>query len=208
LTQPYSYFTIANSTEGLYKDKGSRFISMAFPVGCEEEVKQHLQEAKKKYFDARHHCYAYLIGADQKVVRANDDGEPHHTAGDPILGQLKNRNLTNVLVIVVRYFGGTKLGVSGLITAYREAAAEALSRAEIIEKEVTVPLYITYDYHATPEVMRLVKEFAITIESQEFTDQGSLRGSVSLRNQMPLLEKMNLLKALGHSIFIDKSFQK
>lgn len=181
---------------------------MAFPVGCEEEVKQHLQEAKKKYFDARHHCYAYLIGADQKVVRANDDGEPHHTAGDPILGQLKNRNLTNVLVIVVRYFGGTKLGVSGLITAYREAAAEALSRAEIIEKEVTVPLYITYDYHATPEVMRLVKEFAITIESQEFTDQGSLRGSVSLRNQMPLLEKMNLLNALGHSIFIDKSFQK
>ena len=181
---------------------------MAFPVSNEEEVKQHLQEVKKKYFDARHHCYAYVIGADQKTVRANDDGEPHHTAGDPILGQLKNRNLTNVLAIVVRYFGGTKLGVGGLITAYREAAADALSRTEIVEREVTIPFDITYDYHATPEVMRLVKEFTITIESQEFTDQGSLRGSVSLRNQMPLLEKINLLKALGHSIFLDKTLQE
>lgn len=173
---------------------------MAFPVSTEEEIKQCIHQSKKKYVDASHHCYAYVLGADQTKFRANDDGEPNHSAGDPILGQMRCRNLTHVLVIVVRYFGGVKLGVSGLIAAYREAAAEALNKSTIIEQEVMIPILLVYHYNATPEVMRLVKEFTITILSQTFTNEGNLTGTVSLKNNSSLLQKIDLLVAQGSCI--------
>jgi uncharacterized YigZ family protein len=173
---------------------------MSFPVSTEEEIKQYLNQSKKEYFDASHHCYAYILGADQAKFRANDDGEPNHSAGDPILGQIRSRNLTNVLVIVVRYFGGVKLGVSGLIAAYREAAADSLIKSTIVEQEVMIPIRLVYHYNATPEVMRLVKEFTITILSQTFNEGGHLTGIVSLKNNSSLVQKIDLLIAQGSAI--------
>ncbi len=200
LSKNYSYLTILHPSEGFYKDKGSKFISMSFPVSTEDEIKQCLHLSKKKYFDASHHCYAYILGADLTKFRTNDDGEPNHSAGDPILGQIRSRNLTNVLVIVVRYFGGVKLGVSGLIAAYREAAADSLNKSTIVENEVMVPICLVYHYNATPEVMRLVKEFAITILSQTFNEEGNLTGTVSLKNNLSLLQKIDLLVVQGSAI--------
>ena len=120
----FSYHTIASGAEGSYKEKGSKFLAFAYPVASEAEVKEKIEALKAKYFDARHHCYAWILGAEKKLYRANDDGEPNHSAGDPILGQLRAMNLTNVLIVVVRYFGGVKLGVGGLVTAYRSAAED------------------------------------------------------------------------------------
>ncbi|GAB3201951.1 putative YigZ family protein [Pontibacter aydingkolensis] len=163
-----TYRTIVNPTEGLYKEKGSKFKALAFPVYSEDEVKDVLAEVRKKYYDARHHCYAYTLGADKSRYRANDDGEPNHSAGDPILGQIRSADLSNVLVIVVRYFGGTKLGVSGLITAYKTATADALEQAAIIEKHETVLLQAHYDYPQMNDVMSLVKEYDLPVRNQQF----------------------------------------
>ncbi|MBI3219274.1 MAG: YigZ family protein [Bacteroidetes bacterium] len=202
MANPFSFYTITNSSEGLFKDSGSKFISFAFPVKDEEEVRQQVIALKKKYFDATHHCYAYILGADSSKFRSNDDGEPNHSAGDPILGQLRNRNLTNTLVVVVRYFGGTKLGVSGLIHAYRESASLALNQCVIVEKDVTEKIHVFYDYAATPEVMRLIKDFGLAIEEQLFEDRGSLVASVRKKLFPELIEKIELLMALGHAIEI------
>ncbi|MFN8889125.1 MAG: IMPACT family protein [Cyclobacteriaceae bacterium] len=161
-------------------------------------MKQHLVTLRKKYFDATHHCYAYVLGVDGSKFRANDDGEPNHSAGDPILGQLRSRNLTNTLLVVVRYFGGTKLGVSGLIHAYRESAALALNQCTIVEKDVTEKILLFYDYTATPEVMRLLKDFGMTIEEQDFQDRCALLASVRKKVFPELIEKIELLIALGH----------
>ena len=163
-----TYRTIAAPTEGLYKEKGSKFIALAYPVYTEDEVKDILAEVKKKYYDARHHCYAYTLGADKSRYRANDDGEPNHSAGDPILGQIRSADLSNVLVIVVRYFGGTKLGVSGLITAYKTATADALEQATILEKHETVLLQAHYGYPQMNDVMSLVKEYDLPVRDQQF----------------------------------------
>ena len=163
-----TYRTIEAPTEGLYKEKGSKFIALAFPAYTEDDVKDILNEVKKKYYDARHHCYAYTLGADKSRYRANDDGEPNHSAGDPILGQIRSADLSNVLVIVVRYFGGTKLGVSGLITAYKAATADALTQATIIEKHETVLLQAHYAYPQMNDVMSLVKEYDLPVRDQQF----------------------------------------
>ena len=163
-----TYKTIAEPTEGLYKEKGSKFIALAYPVYTEDEVKDILAEVNKKYYDARHHCYAYTLGADKSRYRANDDGEPNHSAGDPILGQIRSADLSNVLVIVVRYFGGTKLGVSGLITAYKTATADALEQATIVEKHETVLLQAHYAYPQMNDVMSLVKEYDLPVRDQQF----------------------------------------
>src|SRR5690242_5641679 len=122
----FSYQTIEKSSDSIYKEKGSRFLAFARPVSSESDVKKVLESLRKEYFDARHHCFAWILGPEKKLFRAFDDGEPNHSAGDPILGQIRSRNLTNVLVVVVRYFGGTKLGVGGLISAYKTAASDAL----------------------------------------------------------------------------------
>ncbi|GAB3828790.1 IMPACT family protein [Pontibacter rugosus] len=163
-----TYRTIEAPAEGLYKEKGSKFIALAYPVYTEEEVKDTLAELRKKYYDARHHCYAYVLGADQSRYRANDDGEPNHSAGDPILGQIRSTALSNVLIVVVRYFGGTKLGVSGLINAYKVAAADALAQATIVEGHETVLLQAHYAYPQMNDVMSLVKEYDLTVKDQHF----------------------------------------
>jgi len=163
-----TYVTLAAPAEGLYKEKGSKFIALAYPVFSEEDVKQCLAEARKTYFDARHHCYAYLLGAAKTIYRANDDGEPNHSAGDPILGQIRSAGLSNVLVIVVRYFGGTKLGVGGLIHAYKTATAEALAQAETVEKHETSLIQLNFEYAAMNDVMGLVKEFNLPVKAQQF----------------------------------------
>ena len=163
-----TYRTIEAPSEGLYKEKGSKFIALAYPAYTEDAVKEVLAGLRKQYYDARHHCYAYSLGADKSRYRANDDGEPNHSAGDPILGQIRSFDLSNVLVVVVRYFGGTKLGVSGLITAYKTAAAEALSNATIIEKHETTFLKVNFAYPQMNDVMSLVKEYELGITDQQF----------------------------------------
>ena len=163
-----TYRTIAAPSEGLYKEKGSKFIALAYPVASEEEIKEIYADLKKQYYDARHHCYAYILGADKSRYRANDDGEPNHSAGDPILGQIRSADLSNVLVVVVRYFGGTKLGVSGLITAYKTATADALANATLVEKHETVLLNVHFEYPQMNDVMSLVKEYELDVREQQF----------------------------------------
>jgi uncharacterized YigZ family protein len=153
-----SYKTISETAEGIYKEKGSKFITYAYPVTCEEEIKEHIAVLKKEYYDARHHCYAYMLGAEKKNFRANDDGEPSSTAGKPILGQILSHDLTNILIVVVRYFGGTKLGASGLIHAYKTAAADAISNATIVDRTVNDVYDIHFDYLVMNDVMRVIKE--------------------------------------------------
>jgi len=159
--------TISNTSEGLYKEKGSKFIAYAFPVNSLESIKECLQKIREKEYAARHHCYAYRIGADGKKYRANDDGEPAHSAGDPILGQIDSNQLTNVLIVVVRYFGGTKLGVGGLINAYRTAAKESLLINEIVTKAVRIQYKLTFEYDAMNIAMRYIKQYQAKIVSQD-----------------------------------------
>jgi uncharacterized YigZ family protein len=153
-----NYFTISKAVESLYKEKGSKFLSFLYPVTSVDEVKEILTQLKKKYYDATHHCYAYIIGADKEQFRMNDDGEPSSTAGKPIYGQLQSNNLTNVLLVVVRYFGGTKLGVSGLIKAYKESSAECIAQAEINEKQVKNKYCIYFAYEDMNLVMNILKQ--------------------------------------------------
>jgi uncharacterized YigZ family protein len=168
MTEGDTYLTLAAPAEGAYREKGSRFLAFAAPVRTEGEVKELLERLKKEYYDARHHCYAYVLGPAGAQYRANDAGEPNHSAGDPILGQIRSRGLTDVIVVVVRYFGGTKLGVSGLINAYRTAAAEALDAAPVVQKTVRVGLSLHFSYPATNAVMRVVKEYDLEITRQDF----------------------------------------
>ena len=161
-----TYKTIADVSEGLYTEKRSKFIAVALPVKTVEEIKEHLEVYQKKYYDARHVCYAYMLGHERKDFRANDNGEPSGTAGKPILGQINSNELTDILVIVVRYFGGIKLGTSGLIVAYKAAAAEAISAATILEKTVDDEVTVLFEYPFMNDVMRIVKE-----EEPEIVDQ-------------------------------------
>jgi uncharacterized YigZ family protein len=163
-----TYQTIVAKSEGLYKEKGSKFIALAFQVTSEDEVKDILASLRKDYHDARHHCYAYIIGFKGEHWRANDDGEPSGTAGRPIHGQIQSRNLTNTLIVIIRYFGGTKLGVSGLINAYKTAAADALDHAQIETKTVNDIYKITYGYLAMNDIMKLVKDENLSIMEQNF----------------------------------------
>lgn len=186
-----TYFTIKNPTQGEYKEKGSKFLAFAYNVNSEEEVKQRLEELRKVFYDARHHCYAYIIGKNEhERWRANDDGEPNHSAGTSILNQIKSFNLTNTLVVVVRYFGGTKLGVSGLITAYKTATQEALSIAEIEEKIITTTFQIEFDYLKTNDIMRLIKDFELDILHQEFTNTSHMTLAVRLNLEQHLEQEL------------------
>lgn len=156
-----TYKMLSAPGEGLYKEKGSKFIATAFTVTSEEEVKAALSESRKKYYDARHHCYAFMIGPDKAAFRSSDDGEPSGTAGKPILNQILSKDVTNVCIIVVRYFGGIKLGVSGLINAYKTAAREALDNATIVEKTVDEVYSLQFAYPLMNEVMRVMKELGL-----------------------------------------------
>lgn len=163
-----TYLTISQPSAGLYKDKGSKFLSFAYPVRGEEEIKDILGNLRKEHFSARHCCYAWSLGQNQERHRVNDDGEPSGTAGRPIFGQIQSKNLTNLLVVVVRYFGGTLLGVSGLIQAYKKAALDALNNAETVIRTLENDLEISFEYSAMNSLMLLVKEEQIEIVASDF----------------------------------------
>lgn len=162
------YKTIAGRAEATYTEKRSKFIATAIPVRTTAEVKVCVEEFQKRYYDARHVCYAYMLGAERKDFRANDNGEPSGTAGKPILGQINSNELTDILIVVVRYFGGIKLGTSGLIVAYRMAAAQALSAATIVEKTVDEDVQVAFEYPFLNDVMRIVKELSPEILEQSY----------------------------------------
>lgn len=158
MTNDDTYNMLSTIGEGLYKEKGSKFIASAFTITSEEEAKQRIAEIKKKYYDARHNCFAYMIGPDKAIFRASDDGEPSGTAGKPILNQILSKDVTNVCVVVTRYFGGIKLGTSGLINAYKTASRDALDNAQIIQKTVNEVYSLEFAYPLMNEVMRIMKE--------------------------------------------------
>lgn len=182
------YFTIKdNISEGFYSEKRSKFLAFAFHVTTEEEIKEIVSEYRKKYYDARHVCWAYMLGAQRTEFRANDDGEPSSTAGKPILGQINKNELTDILIIVVRYYGGMNLGTSGLIVAYRTAAAEAIANAEIIklyDEEV-----VTYDfpYVMMNDVMKIIKDMSPRIVNQTYDNTCEIQLSIR-KSQAPLLK--------------------
>ena len=192
-----TYKTITGKAEGIYTEKRSKFIAIALPVRSVEEVKALLEEYQKKYYDARHVCYAYMLGPERKEFRANDNGEPSGTAGKPILGQINSNELTDILIIVVRYFGGIKLGTSGLIVAYKAAAAEALAAAEVVERTVDETTAFRFEYPLMNEVMRIVKEEGPEIVSQGY-DNDCLMSLRIRRSLMPRL-KARLEKVEGLS---------
>lgn len=194
------FFTINKIGRGLYKEKGSKFLAFAYPVSNQEVVHQTLEELRKKYYDARHHCYAYILGKEGNEVRANDDGEPNHSAGDPILGQIRSKNLTNTLIVVVRYFGGTKLGVSGLIQAYKIASEEALKNTPSIKQFITSAIHISYPYSSTNEVMKLVDRYDLVIVAQDFAENCSLRANVVISKLGQIKEDIQLLIDTGSEI--------
>ena len=180
------YKTIKSPSEGTYTEKRSKFLAFAFPVSSVDEVKQLVADYQKKYYDARHVCYAYMLGSERKEFRANDNGEPSGTAGKPILGQINSNELTDILIIVVRYFGGVKLGTSGLIVAYRQAAAEAITSAEIIEKTVDEDVTFFFEYPFMNDVMRIVKEENPQIVAQGFDNDCSMTLRIR-KDSMPRL---------------------
>lgn len=187
-----TYRTIRDLSEGYYTEKRSRFLSFALPVRTPDEVKTQVDAYRKKYYDARHVCWAYMLGPDRTTFRANDDGEPSSTAGKPILGQINSNNLTDILIIVVRYFGGIELGTSGLIVAYRTAAAEAIAAAHIEERTVDETITITFEYPHLNSVMRIVKEDKPDVLAQSF----ELTCEMTLRIRQSRMEalKSRLLK--------------
>jgi uncharacterized YigZ family protein len=174
------YQTIQSPAEGQFRDKGSRFIARAYPVESVEEVKEILASLRKEYHDARHHCYAYRLGPGDDVYRVNDDGEPANSAGKPILGQIQSHGLTNILIVVVRYFGGILLGVGGLIHAYRSASKVCMEQAVIIEKTFNCLISIRFRYSVMNEVMRIIKESGAGIISQESAEDCNIRVKIRI----------------------------
>lgn len=185
------YRSLASASEGFYKEKGSKFLAFAYPLSSEDEIKEKLDTLKKQYHDARHHCFAFILKPEEgreESYRANDDGEPAHSAGDPILGQIRSYELHDVLVVVIRYFGGTKLGVSGLVNAYKTAAADAISHSKIIRKTIRNDLEIRFSYEATNAVMQLIDQYQIQIVEQEFTADCRYRLAVP-RSQLNIVRE-------------------
>lgn len=194
------YYSIAAPAEGIFKDQKSKFLSFAFPVESEMEVKEQLEKIRREYHDARHHCVAFRIGYDGAVWRASDDGEPSGTAGRPILGQIDSASLSDVAVVVVRYFGGIKLGVPGLIAAYKAATFDAIQNAQIIKKVAGRWYSLSYDYSQMPEVMKIVKEFSLPQRFQDFSQECRLQVRVRLSLEKDFLERINNLTNFKYEI--------
>jgi uncharacterized YigZ family protein len=192
-----TYKTIKSPSEGIFREKGSRFIGLATPVTSVDDVREIIDTYRKKYHDARHHSYAYIIGTDQSIWRVNDDGEPSGTAGKPILGQIKSHELTNILIVVIRYFGGRLLGVSGLINAYRTAAAEAISKAEIIECTIKEYWLIRFPYSVMNDVMKILKEESVFQTDQVFELTCSIKIGIRLKDTESVLKKLKALENLN-----------
>lgn len=191
-----TYRTIDGISEGLYKEKGSKFISYAYHVTTVAEISEIVAELKKEYFDARHHCFAWRLGAKGDKTRAVDDGEPSSTAGKPILGQLMSLEVTDVLVVVIRYFGGTLLGVSGLIKAYKEAAYDALMSAQIIEKFVEVTFKIKFTYFVMNDVMKIIKDINPNIKEQLFDNDCFMTLSIRASLSDGLYERLSKVEGI------------
>lgn len=193
------YKTIKSSSRGSYKEKGSRFLAFAFPVAEVDEVRPLLEDLRKEYHDARHHCFAYMIGPDRQNWRINDDGEPSGTAGRPILGQINSAGITNVLVVVCRYFGGTLLGVSGLINAYRTAAAEAIHNAGIVERTLNDYYEIKFPHSSMNEVMKILKEEDAGQADQEFGLQCTVIINIRSSRRDRILNRFARIEGLSYS---------
>ena len=192
------YRSIAAPSEGLFKDNGSRFIALAYTVETEEEVKSIVAGLRKEYHDARHHCYAYRLGYKGDVWRASDDGEPSGSAGRPILGQIDSLGLSDILVVVVRYFGGIKLGIPGLIRAYKTSTADALSSARIVDKIASRHFRLQFDYLSMNAVMKVLKDMDLPQSAQEFGESCSLQTSVRLA------AVEDFLKRIGNSAKVEE----
>lgn len=188
MEQKDEFLTITDTpAEGFYSEKRSKFLAFAFHVTSEEEVKQYVAEFRKKYYDARHVCWAYMLGADRTDFRANDDGEPSSTAGKPILGQINKNELTDILIIVVRYYGGVNLGTSGLIVAYRTAAAEAIANAEIVSQFVEEEIVFDFPYIMMNDVMKIIKDLSPRIISQTYDNTCEMKLSIR-KSEAPMLK--------------------
>ena len=188
MEQKDEFLTITDTpAEGFYSEKRSKFLAFAFQVTSEEEVKQYVAEFRKKYYDARHVCWAYMLGADRTDFRANDDGEPSSTAGKPILGQINKNELTDILIIVVRYYGGVNLGTSGLIVAYRTAAAEAIANAEIVSQFVEEEVVFDFPYIMMNDVMKIIKDMSPRIISQTYDNTCEIKLSIR-KSEAPMLK--------------------
>lgn len=185
-----TYTGIAAPSEGLFKDNGSRFIALAYPVETESQVKEIVQSLRKEYHDARHHCYAYRLGYKGDVWRASDDGEPSGSAGRPILGQIDSMGLSDILVVVVRYFGGIKLGIPGLIRAYKTSTADALGKAQIVQKTATVRYCVEFGYLSMNAVMKVLKDLSLQPQNQNFGESCSLEVAVRLSSDTIFKEKL------------------
>ena len=189
-----TFLTVLSPTQGLYKEKGSKFISYLFHVETEEEIKEHLVKVKKEHHDARHHCYAYILGKEGENWRANDDGEPSGTGGRPILGQIKSNEITKVLIIVVRYFGGTLLGVSGLANAYKTAAANAIANAHIVQHIIHESWKIEFPYASLNDIMKILKEENIEQSDHKFDLECSLTIKPRQSESKRILEKFSSIE--------------
>jgi uncharacterized YigZ family protein len=197
-----TYKTIESGSSGIYKNKGSKFIAEAYPVSEEKEIREIIENARKNHHEARHHCYAYIISPDGHLWRANDDGEPSGTAGRPILGKIRSYGLTNVVVVVSRYFGGTLLGVSGLINAYKTATDSALSNAKIIDQTVLLTFELTFPYSALKDVMKIIKDEKIIQVNQRL----DLDCRITIRFRESILEKISgrfsRIESLGMELLV------
>ncbi len=193
---PEKYQTLVSESKGLYRDRGSKFISFAIPVKTVEEAKEHIERIRLEYHDARHHCFAYQIGADKSIWRTNDDREPSLTAGKPILGQIHSHDLTNILIVVVRYFGGTLLGVNGLKNAYKNAAADAISNSQIIQYTVKEYYRIEFSYASINDVMKILKEDSVVQSEQVFEMECSMKAGIDLSSSKSIISRLKNIKDL------------
>jgi uncharacterized YigZ family protein len=198
-----SFRTISKPAEGIFKDKGSKFLAFAYPVSHEDAVKPLLEELRKKHHSARHHCYAWRMGVEEPRVRANDDGEPSGSAGRPILNQIEKADLTNILVVIVRYFGGTLLGVGGLINAYRTATENVLHCSHIVRKKMRHLYHIAFDYAQMNDVMTVMKEHQLEPFDQVFELSCTLRVEVDLDKEKLFADKMKLISGCTFNIIKD-----
>ncbi len=198
-----TYRTIEKPTEGIFRDRSSKFLSYAYPVSAENDLKNILSQLKAEHPKANHHCWAMRLGTDRSVFRINDDGEPSGTAGRPILNALLSHDLTNIVVIVVRYFGGTLLGVPGLINAYKTATEEALKQAKIIEKTVNDIYTIAFDYLQMNDVMKIVKDDGLTILNQAFDNNCSVQVSIrktQVNQSLAKFDKLNTVVKYDYTL--------
>jgi len=190
------YKTIESTSQGSFRDRGSKFIAFAYPLKDETEAKRYLDSMRKQYYDATHHCYAYVLGYDKSAFRMNDDGEPSGTAGRPIYGQILSADLTNVLIIVIRYYGGTKLGVPGLINAYKTAAHEAITNSSIVSRVVKEIYQLDFPYEAMNEVMKIIKDESLEVINNDFGMNCVMRLAIRHRDTGHVTDRFTKIKPL------------